>query len=84
MGKPDVLSRWEDHAEGIEDDNKGVIIITLDKIRTTILITDEGNIIKQKIFNTTCLLSEGDIQRLCKKKPLAKNMMAETTQKAVP
>ena len=67
MGKPDVLSRWEDHTEGIEDDNKGVIGITLDKIRMTILIMDEGNSLKKKIFNATCLLSEADIQRLCKK-----------------
>ena len=67
MGKPDALSRQEDHAEGIEDDNKGVVVITLDKIRTTILITDEGASLKQKNFNTTCLLSEADVQRLCKR-----------------
>ena len=66
MGKPDVLCKWEDHAERIEDDNKGVVVITPDKIRTTILITDEGDVLKQKIFNTTCLLSEADVQRLCK------------------
>ena len=67
MGKPNALSRWEDHAEGIEDDNKGVIVITPDKIRTTILIMDEGDSLKQKNFNATCLLSEADVQRLCKK-----------------
>ena len=67
MKKPDALSRREDHTEGIEDDNKGVVVITLDKIRTTILITDEGDSLKQKIFNATCLLSEADVQRLCKK-----------------
>ena len=67
MGKPDALSRQEDHAEGIEDDNKGVVVITLDKIRTIILIMDEGDSLKQKFFNATCLLSEADIQRLCKK-----------------
>ena len=43
------------------------IVITLDKIRTTILIMDEGDSIKHKIFNATCLLSEANIQRLCKK-----------------
>ena len=32
----------------------------------TILITDEGDL-KKKIFNATCLLSEADVQRLCKK-----------------
>ena len=69
-----MIAHWvvSDHAKGIEDDNKGVIVITLDKIRMTILITDEGDIIKQKIFNTTCLLSEGDIQRLYKKNTISK------------
>ena len=69
MGKPDVLSRQEDHTEGIEDDNKGVIVITLDNIRMTILIMDEGNSL---IFNATCLLSEADVQRLCKKNTICK------------
>ena len=72
MGKPDVLSRQEDHAEGIEDDNKGVVVITPDEIRTTILIMDEGDSLKQKNFNTTCLLSEADVQRLCKKNTICK------------
>ena len=67
MTKPDALSRREDHTVGIEDDNKGIIVITPDKIRTTILIADDGDILKQKIFNTTCLLNEAGIQRLCKK-----------------
>ena len=67
VDKSDALSRREDHAEGIEDDNKGVVVITPDKIRTTILIMDEGDSLKQKIFNATCLLSEADVQRLCKK-----------------
>ena len=72
MGKPDTLSRQEDHAEGIEDDNKGVVVITPDKIRMTILIMDEGDSLKQKVFNTTSLLSEADIQRLCKKNTICK------------
>ena len=72
MTKPDALSRREDHAEGIEDDNKGVVVITPDKIRMTILITDNGDILKQKIFNATCLLNEADIQRLCKKNSICK------------
>ena len=72
MGKPDALSRQEDHAVGIEDDNKGVVVITPDKIRTTILIMDEGDSLKQKKFNATCLLSEADIQRLCKKNTICK------------
>ena len=72
MEKPNVLSRQEDHAEGIEDDNKGVIVTTLDKIRMTILITDEGDLLKKKIFNATCLLSKADIQRLCKKNAICR------------
>ena len=67
MTKPNALSRREDHTVGIEDDNKGIVVITPDKIRTTILIADDGDILKQKIFNTTCLPNEADIQRLCKK-----------------
>ena len=75
MTRPDALSRREDHTVGIEDDNKGIVVITPDKIRTTILIADDGDIIKQKIFNTTYLLNEADIQRLCMKMPSAKNTM---------
>ena len=67
MEKPNALSRREDHTEGIEDNNKEVIVITPDKIRMTILIMDEGDSLEKKIFNATCLLSEADIQRLCKK-----------------
>ena len=40
---------------------------TPDKIRMTLLITDEGDSLKPKSFNATCLLSEADVQRLCKK-----------------
>ena len=72
MGKPDALSRWEDHAEGIEDDNKGVVVITPDKIRMSILIMDEGDSLKQKKFNATCLLLEADVWRLCKKNTICK------------
>ena len=46
MTKQDVLSRREDHTIGIEDDNKGIVVITLDKIRTTILMVDDGDILK--------------------------------------
>ena len=58
MTKPDALSRREDHTVGIEDDNKGIVVITPDKIRTTMLITDDGDILKHKIFNATCLLKQ--------------------------
>ena len=33
---------------------------------------DEGDSLKQKDFNATCLLSEADIQRLCKKNAICK------------
>ena len=46
MTKPDALSSREDHAVGIEDDNKGIVVITPDKIRTTILIADDRDILK--------------------------------------
>ena len=38
MMKPDALSRREDHTVGIEDDNKGIIVITPDKIRMLCLV----------------------------------------------
>ena len=37
MGKSNALSRWEDHTEGIEDDNKGVISNDLCKIQVSLL-----------------------------------------------
>ena len=51
---PDLL--WENlmHSldekitQRIEDDNKGVVVITPDKIRTTVLITDEGDSLDRK------------------------------------
>ena len=61
MEKSNALSRWEDHTKGIEDVNKEVIVITLDKIRTTILIMNEGDSLKKKIFNVTWLLLEADV-----------------------
>ena len=36
------------------------------------MITDEGDSLKKKIFNATCLLSEADVQRLCKKNTICK------------
>ncbi|RHW30551.1 hypothetical protein D1B31_23670 [Neobacillus notoginsengisoli] len=67
MGKADALSRREDHMIGIEDDNKGVTIITPEKIRATILISDEGDKIKQQILEATYKLKESEEQKLCEK-----------------
>ena len=72
MAKPDALSRREHHTVGIEDDNKGIVVLTPDKIRTTILTVDDGNILKHKIFDTMCLLNETDIQKLCIKNTMCK------------
>ena len=37
MGKPDALSRREDHAVGVQDDNKMVLIIPPEHIASTTL-----------------------------------------------
>ena len=43
MEKADALSRCEDHMIGIEDDNKGVLVILLEHVRQNkVLICDEG------------------------------------------
>ena len=38
----------------------------------SILIMDEGDSLKQKKFNATCLLLEADVQRLCKRNAICK------------
>ena len=49
MGKANALSRCEDHMIGIEDDNKGVLVISLEHVRQNkVLICDEGNKIHKK------------------------------------
>ena len=49
MGKADALSRHEDHMIGIEDDNKGVLVIPLEHIRQNkVLICNEGDKIYKK------------------------------------
>ena len=37
MGKPDTLSRREDHAVGIQDDNKMVLVISPQQIASATL-----------------------------------------------
>ena len=50
MGKANGLSRHEGHMIGIEDDNKGVLVIPLEHVRQNqVLICDEGNKIYKKI-----------------------------------
>ena len=44
MAKANVLSWWEDHTLGTEDNNNGIIIISPDKIGAlTVHITNEGD-----------------------------------------
>ena len=49
MGKANALSRHEDHIIGIENDNKGVLVILLEYVRQNqVLICDEVNKIYKK------------------------------------
>ena len=78
MGKPNALSGREDHAEGIEDDNKGVVVITPDKIRMTILIMDEGDSLKQKFLTPPAYCQKLTFKGYVKRTPFVKNMMAHS------
>ena len=40
MGKVDALSRCEDHAVGVADDNKGVTVISPNQVRSLPIIDD--------------------------------------------
>ena len=43
MGKANALPKHEDHMIGIEDDNKGVLVIPPEHVRQNkVLICDEG------------------------------------------
>ena len=62
MIKANVLSRRENHAIEIKDDNKGIIVISLEMIRSsTILITNEGAAIRHNLFLEVCKLSEKEV-----------------------
>ena len=63
MGKVDVLSCREDHAVGVADDNKGVIVISPDQIRTS-SIPD----LKLLIFDTLVTQTKTEVYCLCKEK----------------
>ena len=62
MGKADALSRREDHAIGVADDNKGVTVISPDQICT---ITPD---LKTLIFDALVTRTETEVYRLCKEK----------------
>ena len=54
MGKPDALSRREDHAVGIQDDNKMVFIIPPEQIAsTTLQIATNADDIRNRIQHAT-------------------------------
>ena len=64
MGKADALSRREDHAVSVADDNKGVTVISPSQIRSLPLIDD----IRKKIFDTLVTRTETEVFCLCKEK----------------
>ena len=68
MGKPDALSRREDHAVGIQDDNKMVLIIPPEQIAsTTLQIATNADDIRNRIRDATVRIRESDVIILCKK-----------------
>ena len=62
MGKANALSRHKDHMIGIEDNNKGVLVILPEHVRQNkVLICDEGNKIYKKIKEVTLKLLESEV-----------------------
>ena len=64
MGKADALSRREDHAVSVADDNKGVTVISPSQVRSLPIIED----IKKKIFDALVTRTETEVYHLCKEK----------------
>ena len=74
MGKPDALSHWEDHAVGIQDDNKMVLVIPPEQITSTTLhIATNADDIRKHIRDTTVRIWESDVIRICKKHGICKD-----------
>ena len=68
MGKPDALSHREDHAVGIQDDNKMVLVIPPEQIAsTTLLIAIDADDIRNCIRDAMVRIQESDVITLCKK-----------------
>ena len=68
MGKPDALSRREDHSAGIQDDNKMVLVIPPEQIAsTTLQIATNADDIRNRIRDATVRIRESDIITICKK-----------------
>ena len=67
MGKANALSRCEDHMIGIEDDNKGVLVILPEHVRQNqVLICDEGDKIHKKIKEEILNLLESEVFMISK------------------
>ena len=64
MGKADALSRREDHAVSVADDNKGVTVISPSQVHSLPLIYD----IKKRIFDALVTRTETEVYHLCKEK----------------
>ena len=74
MGKPDALSRREDHAVGIQDDNKMVLIIPPEQIAsTTLQIVTDADDIRNRIRDATVRIRESDVITLYKKHGICKD-----------
>ena len=68
MGKADALSHRKDHAVGVADDNKGVMVISPNQVRSLPIIND----IRKKIFDTLVTRTEMEVYHLCKEKGMCK------------
>ena len=64
MGKADTLSRHEDHAVGVADDNKGVTVISPSQVHSLPVVDN----IKKRIFDTLVTRTETEVYHLCKEK----------------
>ena len=63
MGKADPLSRREDHAVSVADDNKGMMVISLEQIHSS--STPD---LKSLIFDALATQAETEVYCLCKEK----------------
>ena len=68
MGKPNALSRRKDHAVGIQDNNKMVLVIPPEQITSaTLQIAMDADDIRNRIRDATVRIRESDVITLCKK-----------------
>ena len=68
MGKADVLSHREDHTVSVADNNKGVMVISPNQVRSLPIVGD----IKKKIFDALVTRTETEVYHLCKEKGICK------------